>query len=94
MVDMCDNMTKMCPRSANSEKDAFRKDPTDPEVLVNIDDRLRWKTLLICVIACCLQVAHLTYMATKRGTRLITSGWWGLARKINYTGLQVNIPHV
>ena len=21
-----------------------------------------------------------------RGTNLITSGWWGLARKINYTG--------
>merc|ERR1711968_400215 len=29
---------------------------------------------------------HLTYMNTKRGTKLITSGWWGLARKINYTG--------
>ena len=23
---------------------------------------------------------------TKRGTKLIVSGWWGLARKINYTG--------
>ena len=31
-------------------------------------------------------VAHLTYLETKRGTRLITGGWWGLARKINYTG--------
>jgi delta14-sterol reductase len=30
--------------------------------------------------------AHLTYMNTKRGTKLITSGWWGMARKINYTG--------
>jgi delta14-sterol reductase/lamin-B receptor len=29
---------------------------------------------------------HLTYLNTKRGTKLITSGWWGLARKINYTG--------
>ena len=25
-------------------------------------------------------------MTTKRGTRLLVSGWWGLARKINYTG--------
>ena len=24
-------------------------------------------------------------MPTERGTRLITGGWWGLARKINYT---------
>ena len=32
------------------------------------------------------RVNHLTYMETKRGTRLITSGWWGMARKINYTG--------
>eukprot|EP00747_Dinoflagellata_sp_TGD_P222326 gnl/TRDRNA2_/TRDRNA2_94041_c0_seq1.p1 gnl/TRDRNA2_/TRDRNA2_94041_c0~~gnl/TRDRNA2_/TRDRNA2_94041_c0_seq1.p1 ORF type:complete len:467 (-),score=66.84 gnl/TRDRNA2_/TRDRNA2_94041_c0_seq1:53-1453(-) len=31
-------------------------------------------------------VKHLQWMPTKRGTRLLTSGWWGLARKINYTG--------
>lgn len=31
-------------------------------------------------------VAHLKYMDTKRGTKLLISGWWGLARKINYTG--------
>ena len=49
-------------RGANSQKDAFRRDPAAPEV------------------------AHLQYMNTKRGTRLLTSGWWGLARKINYTG--------
>lgn len=31
-------------------------------------------------------VKHLKSMPTKRGTRLIISGWWGLARHINYTG--------
>lgn len=49
-------------RAANSQKDAFRRDPSSPEV------------------------QHLTFLATKRGTKLLTSGWWGMARKINYTG--------
>ncbi|CAM9357775.1 unnamed protein product [Choristocarpus tenellus] len=31
-------------------------------------------------------VAHLEWMPTKRGTKLLTSGWWGAARKINYSG--------
>lgn len=26
------------------------------------------------------------FLQTKRGTKLLTSGWWGMARKINYTG--------
>jgi len=30
--------------------------------------------------------AHLQYIDTARGTRLLVSGWWGMARKINYTG--------
>ena len=29
---------------------------------------------------------HLKYLQTKRGTKLLVSGWWGWARKINYTG--------
>jgi delta14-sterol reductase/lamin-B receptor len=49
-------------RQANSQKDAFRRDPNSKAV------------------------SHLTYLETKRGTRLLTSGWWGMARKINYTG--------
>lgn len=32
------------------------------------------------------RVAHLTYIETKTGSRLITSGWWGIARHINYFG--------
>jgi len=31
-------------------------------------------------------VAHLKVMPTERGTRLIISGWWGVARHINYFG--------
>jgi hypothetical protein len=49
-------------RSANGQKDVFRRDPNHPSV------------------------SKLTYLSTKRGTRLLTAGWWGYARKINYTG--------
>jgi Delta14-sterol reductase len=49
-------------RSANAQKDAFRRNPTDPTL------------------------CHLQYLQTRRGTKLLTSGWWGMARKINYTG--------
>ncbi|KAL0030637.1 hypothetical protein WJX77_000398 [Trebouxia sp. C0004] len=31
-------------------------------------------------------VKHLQTLNTERGTQLITSGWWGIARHINYTG--------
>lgn len=31
-------------------------------------------------------VKHLQTLKTERGTQLITSGWWGVARHINYTG--------
>ncbi|KAI8889442.1 ERG4/ERG24 ergosterol biosynthesis protein [Backusella circina FSU 941] len=49
-------------RSANNQKDTFRKNPNDPKV------------------------ADLKYIQTKAGTRLMTSGWWGTARHINYLG--------
>jgi delta14-sterol reductase len=49
-------------RGANSQKDAFRRNPESDDV------------------------KHLQYLQTKRGTRLLTSGYWGMARKINYTG--------
>ncbi|KAI0480065.1 ERG4/ERG24 ergosterol biosynthesis protein [Xylariaceae sp. FL0804] len=32
------------------------------------------------------RVAHLTYIETRTGSRLMTSGWWGVARHINYLG--------
>ncbi|KAH6972878.1 ergosterol biosynthesis ERG4/ERG24 [Ilyonectria sp. MPI-CAGE-AT-0026] len=31
-------------------------------------------------------VANMPYIQTKRGTRLLTGGWWGRARHINYFG--------
>lgn len=31
-------------------------------------------------------VRHLKYIETKAGTRLLVSGWWGIARHINYLG--------
>lgn len=31
-------------------------------------------------------VAHLEYIQTRTGARLLTSGWWGTARHINYMG--------
>mmetsp|Transcript_19337 Transcript_19337/g.32406 ORF Transcript_19337/g.32406 Transcript_19337/m.32406 type:complete len:317 (+) Transcript_19337:553-1503(+) len=32
------------------------------------------------------EVAHLETITTKSGRKLLVSGWWGMARKINYTG--------
>ena len=31
-------------------------------------------------------VVELSYIQTKRGTRLLTAGWWGMSRHINYFG--------
>jgi hypothetical protein len=32
-----------------------------------------------------------TYIETKRGTKLLTSGFWGVARHLNYTGMSGGI---
>ncbi|KAI1426059.1 putative C-14 sterol reductase [Xylaria sp. FL1777] len=32
------------------------------------------------------KVAKLSYLQTKRGTKLLTAGWWGTSRHINYFG--------
>jgi Delta14-sterol reductase len=32
------------------------------------------------------RIAHLKYMETKSGSKLLISGWWGTARHINYLG--------
>ncbi len=49
-------------RGANSQKDAFRRDPDAPAV------------------------RRLRSLATASGRRLLVSGWWGIARHINYSG--------
>jgi hypothetical protein len=36
-------------------------------------------------------IKHLKTIKTARGRELMVSGWWGLARKINYTGC-VHVP--
>ncbi|KAI5295499.1 erg24, C-14 sterol reductase, partial [Ascosphaera pollenicola] len=33
-----------------------------------------------------LRVAHLKYIETKTGSKLLVSGWWGMARHVNYLG--------
>jgi hypothetical protein len=32
---------------------------------------------------------YLKYIQTKSGSKLLISGWWGAARKINYTGILI-----
>ena len=49
-------------RGSNSQKDAFRRDPSDPSV------------------------RHLETLETRTGRKLLVSGWWGVARHINYCG--------
>eukprot|EP00441_Pelagodinium_beii_P038456 CAMPEP_0197632052 /NCGR_PEP_ID=MMETSP1338-20131121/8988_1 /TAXON_ID=43686 ORGANISM="Pelagodinium beii, Strain RCC1491" /NCGR_SAMPLE_ID=MMETSP1338 /ASSEMBLY_ACC=CAM_ASM_000754 /LENGTH=477 /DNA_ID=CAMNT_0043203601 /DNA_START=48 /DNA_END=1481 /DNA_ORIENTATION=+ len=54
-------------RASNSQKDAFRRDPSSPSVRH-------------------LETLQVTNLQTKKPSKLLVSGWWGLARKINYTG--------
>ena len=61
-------------RSSNAEKNNFRngKNPKSQYI--------RHKRVCRNVH----KLADLSFMETKRGTRLLTSGWWGLSRHPNY----------
>ncbi|KAJ2513177.1 erg24, C-14 sterol reductase [Coemansia sp. RSA 1939] len=49
-------------RLSNSQKNAFRTNPSDPAL------------------------RHLKYITTESGAKLLVSGWWGMARHVNYSG--------
>lgn len=82
-------------RSSNSQKDAFRRTPDAPDVQRKCFSFLYcpvcWFWVLdgvvtLCVVCLLVAPTDLTFIKTKTGSRLITNGWWGMARHINYFG--------
>jgi hypothetical protein len=62
--------------TANAQKDYFREEdhPENAQVVRKFP-RLPWSKL-----------HQPKYLQTKRGTKLLLSGWWGIGRHMNYTG--------
>lgn len=60
--------------TANSQKNRFRMMQHGTYVHRRAFPQLPWGTL-----------HNPTYIKTKHGSKLLTGGWWGLARKIHYT---------
>lgn len=60
-------------RAANGEKNDFRNG-LNPKGMLAVRVSMRSAD----------DPTGLTYMDTKRGTKLLTSGWWGLCRHPNY----------
>ena len=75
-------------RSSNLQKDTFRTQPNDPSVEREWPNTRRRssKSAHTAVTMFYSLCADLTFLKTSRGTRLITNGWWGMARHINYLG--------
>ena len=83
-------------RGANGQKDAFRRDPNHPSVKRTLFPANHYPTNTNCVargvpLCPCSTifddvVTDINYINTERGTRLMISGWWGIARHINYLG--------
>lgn len=68
-------------RASNSQKNNFRTNPDDPKVKYVAYDPAQMENS-----AELTPHRHLTYIQTKTGSKLLTSGWWGTARHINYLG--------
>jgi delta24(24(1))-sterol reductase len=60
--------------TANSQKNRFRMQQRGTYVERNTFPQLRWGT-----------IKNPTFVQTKHGNKLLTGGWWGVARKIHYT---------
>lgn len=63
-------------RDANNEKNAFRNGRNPKSMLPRSSGIPSWADLG--------GWTDLKYMSTKRGTKLLVSGWWGLCRHPNY----------
>jgi delta24(24(1))-sterol reductase len=60
--------------TANSQKNRFRMQQQGTYIPRYTFPQLPWGT-----------IKNPTYITTKHGNKLLTSGWWGIARKIHYT---------
>jgi delta24(24(1))-sterol reductase len=60
--------------TSNSQKNRFRMQQRGTFVKRKAFPQLPWGT-----------ITNPTYVETRHGNKLLTGGWWGLARKINYT---------
>ncbi|KAJ3084326.1 C-24(28) sterol reductase [Quaeritorhiza haematococci] len=60
--------------TANSQKNRFRQQQSGTFIARNTFPQLPWGTL-----------KNPSFIRTKHGSLLLTSGWWGIARKIHYT---------
>ncbi|KAJ3283029.1 hypothetical protein HK104_010581 [Borealophlyctis nickersoniae] len=68
------NMVRLERDTANSQKNRFRMSMAGTYIPRHTFPQLPWGTL-----------HNPTYIRTKHGSLLLTSGWWGVARKIHYT---------
>lgn len=60
--------------TANSQKNRFRMEQNGSFMVRNAFPQLPWG-----------HIKNPTYIKTEHGNLLLTSGWWGIARKIHYT---------
>ncbi|SCZ95265.1 BZ3500_MvSof-1268-A1-R1_Chr11-2g03393 [Microbotryum saponariae] len=71
-------------RSSNSEKNEFRKGNNPKSECTSPVGSFVQKTDAMRSVVVC--APDLKFLQTERGTKLLTSGWWGLSRHPNYMG--------